>query len=86
MKYSIFITGGFVGIPKEYEGSMQLDVNLKNEVLQAMKKKVSLSEEIRDGFTYHIKLKDGNQEYKANFDEKNLPESLLKLIKKITDS
>ena len=85
MKYSIFINGGFVGIPQEYEGNMQLDADDKEELLRAIEKKVALSDELRDGFTYHIKLEDEAQEYKAIFDEKNLPEPVLKLIQKITD-
>ncbi len=86
MKYSIFINGGFVGIPKEYEGNMQLEVDVKKELIQAMKKEAPLSDEIRDGFTYHIKLQDEAEEYKAIFDDTNLPEPVLKLIQKITDS
>ncbi|WP_289644633.1 protealysin inhibitor emfourin [Maribacter aestuarii] len=86
MKYSIFINGGFVGIPREYEGTVQLDEEFSKELIQALKKKVPLSNEIRDGFTYHIKIEDEEQEYKAVFDDKNLPEPVLKMIRKITDS
>jgi hydroxymethylpyrimidine pyrophosphatase-like HAD family hydrolase len=86
MKYSIFINGGFVGIPREYEGTMQLDEDVRKELIQALNQKEPLSNEIRDGFTYHIKIEDEEQEYKAVFDDKNLPEPVLKIIQKITDS
>lgn len=76
MKYRVFINGGFANIPKEYEGELSLDEELKKAIFKAMKTKSEPSHEIRDGFVYHLKFEEEGKQYTAVFDEKNLPDKL----------
>jgi len=73
MKYEIFINGGFANIPKQYEGEIALTEKEQNDLLETISKKSKPSEEIFDGFVYHIRIADAGIEIKSVYDEHNLP-------------
>lgn len=74
MKYQVFINGGFANIPKKYAGEITLKEDEKKELLKSLGKKREPSQEIHDGFIYHVKVIDGQIELNSVFDEHNLPE------------
>lgn len=83
MKYEIFVNGGFANIPKQYEGEIILSEEEKKELLETLSKKSKPSEEIHDGFIYHIRIADGGIEMKSVYDEHNLPEIVRTFIEAI---
>ena len=76
MKYEIFINGGFANIPKQYKGEINLPNIEKKKLFEILSQKQEPSQEIHDGFIYHVKIIDGNSEVKSVFDEHNLPQSI----------
>lgn len=84
MKYEIFINGGFANIPKQYHGEITLTEAEKKILLQTMSKKPMPMREIHDGYIYHVKLNDGDSEFKSVFDEHNIPGHVRQFIDTIT--
>jgi len=82
MKYEVFINGGFVNIPKRFKGDIVLEDLEKKELIDTLRKIPKYSNEIHDGFTYHVKLVEGDTEVKSVYDEHNLP----KVIKNFIDT
>ncbi|MFS4491876.1 hypothetical protein [Maribacter sp. 2308TA10-17] len=82
MKYEIFINGGFANIPKQYKGEIILPNREKKKLLEILSQKQEPSQEIHDGFIYHVKIIDGNSEVKSVYDEHNLPLSVSDFINK----
>ena len=80
MKYEVFIDGGFMGFPKSYKGGSLLKDDEKKELFKLMKAKIKPSDDLRDGFQYHLKFIDNNIEYTAVFDELNLPLQVRRFI------
>ncbi len=80
MKYEVFIDGGFTGFRRSYQGELLLGNNEKKEIFRTLKHKPKPSNDIRDGFQYHVKLVDGDIEYNTVFDELNLPSQIRRLI------
>lgn len=83
MKYEIFINGGFANTPKKYDGEVTLTNSEKKVLLQTMGKKPTPLREIHDGFIYHVKLYDGDNEFKSVFDEHNIPGHVRKFIEAV---
>lgn len=85
MKYEILIEGGFTGIPKKYNGHMDVQEEVKENLLEFLGPKTnSENEALRDGLQYHFKLIDGQEEYNARFNETNLPLNLRQFIDTIS--
>ncbi|SDE32005.1 hypothetical protein SAMN05421636_104344 [Pricia antarctica] len=85
MKYEILIEGGFTGIPKEYKGDIHLKDKTKESLFEAFEgKQKSVNTALRDGFQYHLKLIDGEEEHEARYDEKNLPLPIRQFIATIS--
>jgi hypothetical protein len=80
MKYEIFINGGFANIPKQYKGEVILNGFAKKQLFEIMSKKQKPSQEINDGFIYHVKITDGAEEMKSVFDDHNLPQAVRNFI------
>ncbi|VAW10615.1 hypothetical protein MNBD_BACTEROID03-1523 [hydrothermal vent metagenome] len=80
MKYEVFIDGGFMGFPKTYQGEVFLEDDIKRAVFKGMKIKIKPTNDLRDGFQYHLKFIDNNIEYTAIFDELNLPLQVRRFI------
>ncbi|MBU2973037.1 protealysin inhibitor emfourin [Zobellia sp. B3R18] len=80
MKYHINIEGGFTGISRQFEGEIDLDKAKEEEMLNALAEKQEINSQIRDGFTYTVKLMDNNGVYESQFNESNLPSSLRTFI------
>lgn len=80
MKYEIFINGGFANIPKQYKGEITLKDSEKKELLETLSKKSKPSQEIHDGFTYHVRIADEDMEMKSVYDEHNLPQIVREFI------
>lgn len=80
MKYEIFINGGFANIPKQYEGEIALKKEQQNQLIETLSKKLKPSEEIFDGFVYHIRIADGDLAVKSVYDEHNLPKTVREFI------
>jgi len=76
MKYEIFINGGFANIPKKYTGEIAIEEDEKKLLLDSLGRKIELTQEIHDGFIYHIKINDEEIELKSVFNEHNLPEAV----------
>lgn len=83
MKYEIFINGGFANIPKQYKGEINLKDIDRKQLLEILSKEQEPSQEIHDGFIYHVKVFDGEQEMKSVFDEHNMPQSIRGFIETI---
>lgn len=80
MEYEIFINGGFTNIPKQYKGEIVMGPTQKSLILNSLGVKSKPSNKINDGFIYHIKLLDGDKEFKSVFDEHNLPEPVRNFV------
>lgn len=83
MKYEIFLNGGFANIPKQYEGEVTLADTEKKELLETLKKTQKPSNEIHDGFIYHVKIVDLDVKMKSVYDEHNLPQIVRTFIDSI---
>ena len=80
MKYEVFIDGGFMGFPKTHQGEVFLEDDIKRAIFKGMKIKTKSSNDLRDGFRYHLKLIDNDIEHTAIFDELNLPLQIRRFI------
>lgn len=86
MKYEILIEGGFTGIPKEFKGDINLQEKTKESLFKAFAGKLTPENTaLRDGFQYHLKLIDGEEEHHAHFDETNLPLPVRQFIDTISN-
>lgn len=84
MKYTITIEGGFTGIPKEYEGILELEGKKEKQLLSYLEDTpTGLNESLRDGRVYRIKLTTASGDCEAVFDDSNLPGELRRFIDKI---
>ena len=81
MKYEILVEGGFTGIPRKYEGDLDLDQEGISRLLELMNASSPPSTEIRDGLTYHVTLFDNEKSIEALFDENALPKEIRALSK-----
>ncbi|HET8735537.1 MAG TPA: hypothetical protein VFM69_02955 [Pricia sp.] len=85
MKYEILIEGGFTGIPKEYEGEIELREDTKQSLFEALEReKKPENTALRDGLQYRLKLSDSENVHQARYDEKNLPLRLRQFIDTVT--
>ncbi len=85
MKYEILIEGGFIGIPKEYKGEIDVKDETKDVLLNVFNRNlIPENENLRDGLQYHLKLVDGSKEHRARFDETNLPLPIRQFIATIS--
>jgi len=81
MKYKITIQGGFAGVPKIYEGEHKLTEEEKFEIIKLMTgSKTTENTALRDGYRYQIELNYQHKDYKATFDDSNIPEALVYMI------
>lgn len=81
MKYKITIEGGFTGIPKEYEGDIELNEAERNVLVCTMDTPVQpLNKKMRDGFLYRLKLADRDETFHMVFDDSNLPVQVREFI------
>lgn len=84
MKYSVTIEGGFTGIPKEYEGIVDLEGEEEKELLSYLETAPpARNESLRDGRLYRIKLTTESRDCLAVFDDSNLPVELRSFIDKL---
>ncbi len=80
MKYEIFVEGGFTGIPKKYEGNINMSEESALRLLDLMNNPNPLDNAIKDGFLYHVTLFDSEKTIEAQFDEKTLPPIIRQLM------
>ncbi|WP_273566809.1 hypothetical protein [Maribacter halichondriae] len=80
MKYEIHVEGGFTGIPKKYEGNIDISEKDTSRLLDLMNNPNPLDNDIRDGFLYHVTLFDTEKTIEAQFDEKTLPPIIRQLM------
>lgn len=81
MKYTILIEGGFTGIPKKYMGEITLTTLERDRLFTAMETaQPPPNEALRDAFSYHIRLEEGERVLDKKFSEPHLPDSLRQFI------
>jgi hypothetical protein len=86
MKYKVSITGGFTGIPREYEGELDLEEDKEKQLLGILSAAPSSKNELlRDGRIYRIELTTGSRDFRSEFDDSNLPSELRSFIDEIRD-
>ncbi|MDT7830530.1 hypothetical protein RQM65_17815 [Pricia sp. S334] len=86
MKYEILIEGGFTGIPKEYNGHIEVEDKAKENLFEAFDRKLTPENTaLRDGLHYYLKLVDGEEEREARYDETNLPMPVREFINTISN-
>jgi len=80
MKYEIFVEGGFTGIPKKYEGNIDMSEENVSRLLDVMNNPNISDSSIKDGFLYRVTLFDTEKTIEAQFDEKTIPPIIRQLI------
>lgn len=84
MKYKVTIEGGFTGIPKEYEGVMDVEREKEKQLLRCLEAiPPGHNESLRDGRLYRIKLTTASRDCQSVFDDSNLPGELRSFIDRI---
>ena len=73
MNYKIQVEGGFMGISKVYQGSLDLSSDEMDELIALMELDFKKDEYLRDGLIYNVELSDENHTLMGVFDEKNVP-------------
>ena len=85
MKYEILIEGGFTGIPKKYQGDIELGEEDKQDLWHAFIRNEQVhNPNLRDGRTYQITLVEGDKVQRASFGETDLPLSIRQFIDTIS--
>jgi len=80
MKYEILVEGGFTGIPKKYEGNIDMPEENVSQLLDVMNNPNLLDTAIKDGFLYQVTLFDNEKTIETQFDEKTLPLMIRQLM------
>ncbi|WP_150450883.1 hypothetical protein [Arenibacter lacus] len=84
MKYKMTIEGGFVGIPKTYQGEHRMDNKEKSQLIHHLQKtSPKRNTNARDALTYHLELTDQDRVYNFEFDEFNIPKEVRMFINSI---
>jgi len=86
MKYTISIEGGFTGIPRHYQGEIELDRDVQEELLDALQMEVAPGgERIPDALRYSIELEQAGKTNRAVFTEQHLPAKLRVFVDRIRE-
>ena len=80
MKYEILVEGGFTGIPKKYEGEIDLPSEEINTLINLMKGATKVNENLRDGKIYNVEIGYTNNVFRAVFSDKNIPAAIRKIV------
>ena len=81
MRYEILAEGGFIGIPKKYEGELDLSEKDLSALLESMSLINPINVNLRDGIIYNITLYDNEKSIEAQFDEDTLPQKIRAILK-----
>lgn len=84
MKYKIIVEGGFAGISREYEGEVELTPEETKSILEGMNEGGGFqNQDIRDGFSYVIKIENDNEVLRRKFEEGNMPRSIRNFMDRV---
>jgi len=80
MRYEILVEGGFTGIPRKFEGKLNLDRKEISVLLESMNAAKPININLRDGHLYNVTLFDNEKTVEAQFEEKTLPGVIRRLV------
>jgi hypothetical protein len=84
MKYTVKISGGFSGIPMEYQGEIRMDKEHTAHLMHLLRqKRPEGNPDLRDALNYTITLSERGEELSAAFDESQLPPGLRQFLEKV---
>lgn len=85
MQYNIQISGGFVGITQNFEGTLLISESKKQRLKKILDQDISVesNENLRDAFLYKIILEIDEKSYTKSFNDANIPKEIMDLIDEI---
>lgn len=83
MKYKILVEGGFTGIPKTYEGELDLNAEESSLLFALMMEPEEQNEQLRDGYRYDVSLSDSDVALRASFNDSSLPQAIREILARL---
>jgi len=83
MKYKILVEGGFTGIPKIFEGELDLNAEESSRLFALMMEPEEQNEQLRDGYRYNVSLSDSDVALSAIFNDNNLPQAIRGILARL---